>query len=56
VRKPADYPIARPGDLVEIDTLDVRPSRGISAEFLASVTEVLDEEEYKVWTGPDRRE
>jgi transposase InsO family protein len=25
VRKPADWPIARPGDLVELDTLDIRP-------------------------------
>lgn len=28
VRKPADYPIERPGDLVELDTLDVRPIPG----------------------------
>jgi transposase InsO family protein len=25
VRKPADWPIGRPGDLVELDTLDIRP-------------------------------
>jgi len=25
VRKPADWPIERPGDLVELDTLDIRP-------------------------------
>jgi putative transposase len=28
VRKPADYPIERPGDLVEVDTLDIRPLPG----------------------------
>ena len=28
VRKPADWPIERPGDLVELDTLDVRPFPG----------------------------
>jgi transposase InsO family protein len=25
IRKPADWPIERPGDLVELDTLDIRP-------------------------------
>jgi putative transposase len=25
IRKPADWPVERPGDLVELDTLDVRP-------------------------------
>ena len=25
VRKPADWPVTRPGDLVELDTLDIRP-------------------------------
>ena len=25
IRKPADWPVARPGDLVELDTLDIRP-------------------------------
>jgi len=25
VRKPADWPVERPGDLVELDTLDIRP-------------------------------
>ncbi len=28
VRKPADFPIERPGDLVELDTLDIRPLPG----------------------------
>jgi putative transposase len=28
VRKPADWPIERPGDLIELDTLDVRPLPG----------------------------
>jgi putative transposase len=28
VRKPAAWPVARPGDLVEIDTLDIRPLPG----------------------------
>jgi transposase InsO family protein len=25
IRKPVDWPVARPGDLVELDTLDIRP-------------------------------
>ena len=25
IRKPADWPVERPGDLVELDTLDIRP-------------------------------
>src|SRR6266498_1302658 len=29
VRKPRDYAVAAPGDLVQIDTLDVRPSPGV---------------------------
>jgi len=28
VRKPADWPVERPGDLVELDTLDIRPLPG----------------------------
>jgi transposase InsO family protein len=28
VRKPADWPVSRPGDLVELDTLDIRPLPG----------------------------
>jgi putative transposase len=28
IRKPKDYPVQGPGDLVEIDTLDVRPQAG----------------------------
>jgi putative transposase len=36
VRKPADWPIARPGDLVELDTLDIRPiSTVILKQFTA---------------------
>jgi len=29
VRKPAGYPVSRPGDLVQLDTLDVRPVPGL---------------------------
>ena len=29
VRKPKEYPITVPGDLVELDTLDVRPLPGV---------------------------
>jgi putative transposase len=29
VRKPRDYPVAEPGDLVQVDTLDVRPLPGV---------------------------
>lgn len=29
VRKPRDYAITRPGDLIEVDTLDVRPLPGV---------------------------
>jgi len=29
VRKPKDYQIAQPGDLVQVDTLDIRPLRGM---------------------------
>ncbi|MFQ5932469.1 MAG: helix-turn-helix domain-containing protein, partial [Nitrospiraceae bacterium] len=29
IRKPKDYAVTRPGDLVEVDTLDVRPLPGI---------------------------
>lgn len=32
VRQPADYPLQRPGDLVELDTLDVRPP-GVTHPF-----------------------
>lgn len=28
-RKPRDYPVAKPGDLVQVDTLDVRPLPGM---------------------------
>jgi putative transposase len=40
IRKPRDYPVQGPGDLVEIDTLDVRPQAGhIFKQF--SVLDVL---------------
>lgn len=29
VRKPRDYPVSAPGDLVQLDTLDIRPEPGI---------------------------
>lgn len=29
IRKPKDYPVALPGDLVQVDTLDVRPLPGV---------------------------
>jgi transposase InsO family protein len=29
LRKPADYAVAKPGDLVQLDTLDLRPAPGI---------------------------
>ena len=29
VRKPREYTVTAPGDLVEVDTLDVRPIRGV---------------------------
>lgn len=29
IRKPKGYPIQRPGDLVQVDTLDVRPLPGV---------------------------
>ncbi len=29
VRKPKDYPVLTPGDLVQVDTLDVRPEPGV---------------------------
>jgi putative transposase len=29
IRKPKDYPVKEPGDLVEIDTLDIRPLPGV---------------------------
>ena len=29
LRKPRDYPVQRPGDLVQVDTLDVRPVPGM---------------------------
>src|SRR3972149_6151487 len=29
VRKPKDYPVEKPGDLVQVDTLDVRPLPGV---------------------------
>jgi hypothetical protein len=28
VRKPRDWPVEQPGDLVEVDTLEVRPVTG----------------------------
>lgn len=40
IRKPKDYPVQGPGDLVEIDTLDVRPRAGhVFKQF--SVLDVL---------------
>lgn len=30
MRKPRDYPVERPGDLVQVDTLDVRPLPGVA--------------------------
>jgi hypothetical protein len=29
VRKPKQYAVSQPGDLVEVDTLDVRPVPGV---------------------------
>ena len=29
LRKPADYAVAKPGDLVQLDTMDLRPSPGV---------------------------
>jgi len=29
LRKPKDYAVERPGDLVQLDTLDLRPSPGV---------------------------
>lgn len=29
IRKPEDYPVKQPGDLVEVDTLDIRPVPGV---------------------------
>ena len=29
VRKPKDYPVTRPGDLIQLDTLDIRPLPGV---------------------------
>jgi putative transposase len=31
IRKPAAYAVTRPGDLVQVDTLDVRPCRASSS-------------------------
>jgi hypothetical protein len=50
VRKPADYTVAAPGDLVELDTLDVRPVAGVvlkqlTASDLVSRWDVLDPHE-----------
>mgnify|MGYP003863094493 CR=1 FL=1 len=36
VRKPKDYPVRAPGDLVQIDTLDVRPEPGVVLKQLTS--------------------
>jgi len=36
VRKPKEYPIAVPGDLVELDTLDVRPLPGVVFKHFSS--------------------
>ncbi len=47
IRKPKDYQVKAPGDLVEVDTLDVRPSPNVvrkqfSARDLVSRWDVLD--------------
>ena len=34
IRKPREYPVREPGDLVQVDTLDVRPVPGVIAEAL----------------------
>jgi hypothetical protein len=39
VRKPADYRIERPGDLVELDTLDVRHCRSTPTNSSPPATE-----------------
>jgi transposase InsO family protein len=36
IRKPAAYAVTRPGDLVQVDTLDVRPLPGIILKHLAA--------------------
>ena len=36
VRKPKEYPVAVPGDLVELDTLDVRPLPGVILKHFSS--------------------
>jgi transposase InsO family protein len=36
IRKPATYVVTRPGDLVQVDTLDVRPLPGIILKHLAA--------------------
>jgi len=36
VRKPNEYPVAAPGDLVELDTLDVRPLPGVILKHFSS--------------------
>lgn len=36
VRKPKEYPVAAPGDLVELDTLDVRPLPGVVLKHFSS--------------------
>ncbi len=35
IRKPAAYTVTRPGDLVQVDTLDVRPLPGVVLKHLA---------------------
>lgn len=47
IRKPKDYAVTRPGDLVEVDTLDVRPLPGVllkqfTARDLISRWEVVE--------------
>ena len=36
VRKPRDYKIARPGDLVQVDTLDMRPLPGVELKHFTA--------------------
>ena len=47
IRKPKDYEVLQPGDLVEVDTLDVRPLPGVvlkhfTARDLVSRWDVLE--------------
>ena len=46
-RKPKDYPVAEPGDLIQLDTLDIRPLPGVvlkhfTAQDVISRWDVVD--------------